>query len=186
MPKSLFLGPRCSQLLRTDEPRAGFCRGLGDFVALDVFPDNRFNWEPTDTGQELEVYVCDASRTNANGPRDEGRVVAALLDARDRTDDCRAGAATPVMPTAVPPFRLRTIWRDAMWGTMGSSQMMHSSFGDELCPALTAAQRPPTSDIFDYSCIDVTVCRMPSEVLQALRSTEPIQKQTRSRVESPT
>ena len=49
-----------------------FIEGWATFVALDVFPDNRFNWEPTDTGQELEVYVCDASRTNANGPRDEG------------------------------------------------------------------------------------------------------------------
>ena len=62
-----------------------------------------------------------------------------------------------------------------MWGTMGYLTDDAFQFWYELCPALTAAQRPPTSDIFDYSCIDVTVCRMPSEVLQAQRSTEPFE-----------
>ena len=80
---------------------------------------------------------------------------------------CDANSRTPVS--------LRTIWRDTMWGTMGYLTDDAFQFWYELCPALTAAQRPPTSDIFDYSCIDVTVCRMPSEVLQAQRSTEPFE-----------
>ena len=144
-----------------------FVEGWATFVALDVFPDNRFNWEPADTGQELEAYACAASLSTADGPRDEGRVVAKLLDVRDRTDDCRNGCGDTCDANSRTTVSLRTVWRDAMWGTIGILTDDAFEFWRELCPALTAAQRPPAVNIFDYSCIDVTACRMPSEVLQS-------------------
>lgn len=143
-----------------------FVEGWATFVTLDVFPDNRFNWNPGDTGRELENYTCAASRSTANGPRDEGRVAAALRDLRDAADDCTGGCGSTCDANRATTVGLPTVWRDSMWGTIGIFTDDAFEFWRELCPAMSAAQRPPGVNIFDYSCIDVSACRVPSEVLQ--------------------
>jgi hypothetical protein len=143
-----------------------FVEGWATFVALDVFPDNRFNWNPGDTGRELENYSCAASRSNADGPRDEGRVVAALRDLRDANDDCTGGCGSTCDANRATTVGLPTIWRDSMWGTVGIFTDDAFEFWRELCPAMTATQRPAAVNISDYSCIDVSLCRAPSNVLE--------------------
>jgi hypothetical protein len=142
-----------------------FVEGWATFVALDVFPDNRFNWNPGDTGQNLENYACEGSRSTGNGPRDEGRVAAALIDLRDATNDCANGCGTTCDANATNTVGLSTIWRDAMWGTIGFLTDDAFEFWRELCPVLTAAQRPLAVNILDYNCIDIATCVVPSEVL---------------------
>lgn len=151
----------------TDREQA-FVEGWATFVALDVFSDNRFNWNPGDTGRELENYACAGSASTGNGPRDEGRVAAALIDLRDAANDCANGCGSTCDANATTRVGLPTIWRDAMWGTVGFATDDAFEFWREVCPVLTAAQRPLAVNIFDFNCIDVASCRVPSEVIAAV------------------
>lgn len=143
-----------------------FVEGWATFVTLDVFPDNRFNWNPGDTGINLESYSCSGSRSTANGPRDEGRIAAALLDLRDGSNDCAGGCGTPCDANSANRVGLRTIWRDAMWGTIGIATDDAFEFWRELCPVVTATQRPLAVNIHDYNCLDVASCVVPSQMLK--------------------
>lgn len=142
-----------------------FVEGWATFVALETFPDNRFNWNPGDSGRELENYSCAGSRSTANGPRDEGRIAATLLDLRDASNDCNNGCGSSCDSNSTNRVGLDRIWDDAMWGTIGILTDDAFEFWRELCPAVTAAQRPLAVDIHDFNCIDVAPCTIPSEVL---------------------
>lgn len=146
-----------------------FNEGWATFVALDVFPDNHYNWNPGDTGRELESYFCGGSASTAAGFRDEGRVAAALIDLRDATNDCANGCGSTCDANAANRVTLPTIWRDAMWGTIGFATNDAFEFWRELCPVLSATQRPLAVNIFDYNCLDVTSCVVLSEVLAQVR-----------------
>lgn len=142
-----------------------FNEGWATFVALDVFPDNRYNWNPGDSGRELENFSCSNSASTATGFRDEGRVAAALIDLRDAANDCANGCGSTCDANAANRVTLQTIWRDAMWGTIGFATNDAFEFWRELCPVLTTTQRPLAVNIFDFNCIDVASCVVSSAAL---------------------
>jgi hypothetical protein len=92
--------------------------------------------------------------------------VAALRDLRDAADDCTGGCGSTCDGNRATTVGLPTVWRDSMWGTIGILTDDAFEFWRELCPAVTAAQRPGAVNIFDYSCVDVAICRAPSNLLQ--------------------